>query len=211
MSGRGLALKSKVLIRASYKILEQIQPASVRSVCYQLFTRGIINSMKTSETQKVSRLLVFARENEIIAWSWIVDETREPERVSAWGDLSDYGQTIVKSYRKDFWQHQPERIGSGRGGHPHASQRYDQIEIGPYLSRLCESLAASMIGDSRPISLLALANGGTAVSAKAVSLGLEACRVRQWDRKAGCGRHSGEGRPRYDPCQGARAAARCSG
>ena len=48
-------------------------------------------------------------------------------------------------------------------------ERYDQIEIGPYLSRLCESLAASMIGDSRPISLLALANGGTAVSAKAVS------------------------------------------
>jgi two-component sensor histidine kinase len=57
-------------------------------------------------------------------------------------------------------------------GHLHASANYDQIEIGPYLSRLCESLAASMIGDSRPISLQVLVNGGTAVSAKAVSLGL---------------------------------------
>jgi PAS domain S-box-containing protein len=56
--------------------------------------------------------------------------------------------------------------------HLHASERYDQIEIAPYLSRLCESLAASMIGDSRPISLRVLVNGGTAVSAKAVSLGL---------------------------------------
>ena len=56
--------------------------------------------------------------------------------------------------------------------HLHASESYDQIEIGPYLSRLCESLAASMIGDSRPISLQVLVNGGTAVSAKAVSLGL---------------------------------------
>jgi PAS domain S-box-containing protein len=37
--------------------------------------------------------------------------------------------------------------------HLHASERYDEIEIGPYLSRLCESLSASMIGDSRPISL----------------------------------------------------------
>jgi len=57
-------------------------------------------------------------------------------------------------------------------GHLHASERHDQIEIGPYLSRLCESLAASMIGDSRPISLQVLVNGGTTASAKAVSLGL---------------------------------------
>jgi len=57
-------------------------------------------------------------------------------------------------------------------GHLRTSASYDQIEIGPYLSRLCESLAASMIGDSRPITLQVLVNGGTALSAKAVSLGL---------------------------------------
>jgi chemotaxis protein methyltransferase CheR len=56
--------------------------------------------------------------------------------------------------------------------HLHASESYDQIEIGPYLSSLCKSLAASMIGESRPISLEVLVNGGTAKSAKAVSLGL---------------------------------------
>ena len=56
--------------------------------------------------------------------------------------------------------------------HLHASESYDQIEIGPYLTRLCESLAASMIGDSRPIALQVLVNGGRAASAKAVSLGL---------------------------------------
>ena len=57
-------------------------------------------------------------------------------------------------------------------GHLHPSERHDQIEVGPYLSRLCESLAASMIRDCRPISLKVLVNGGTAESAKAVSLGL---------------------------------------
>jgi two-component sensor histidine kinase len=56
--------------------------------------------------------------------------------------------------------------------HLHGSERHDQIEVGPYLSRLCESLAASMIRDRRPISLHVLVNGGTAESAKAVSLGL---------------------------------------
>ena len=57
-------------------------------------------------------------------------------------------------------------------GHLHGSERHDLIEVGPYLSRLCESLAASMIGDRRPISLQVLVNGGTAESARAVSLGL---------------------------------------
>ena len=50
-------------------------------------------------------------------------------------------------------------------GHLHGSERHDQIEIGPYLTRLCESLAASMIGGGRLISLQVLVNGGTAESA----------------------------------------------
>jgi hypothetical protein len=110
MSGRGLAHKSISLIYTAREILEQIQPASVRSVCYQLFNCGVLSSMKTCETQKVSRLLVYAREEGLIPWQWIVDETRAPEHVAAWDDLSDYGQTIVRSYRKDFWRHQSDRV-----------------------------------------------------------------------------------------------------
>jgi hypothetical protein len=110
MSGRGLALKSIELITVSYEILKEIQPASVRSVCYQLFNRKIISSMKTSETQKVSRLLVRARETGVIPWDWIVDETREPERIPAWSSLADYGETVLKAYRRDFWAHQLARV-----------------------------------------------------------------------------------------------------
>jgi PAS domain S-box-containing protein len=53
-----------------------------------------------------------------------------------------------------------------------ASSRGEPIEIGPYLSRLCETLATSMTDDSRPISLKVQAEGGTASSAEAVSIGL---------------------------------------
>jgi hypothetical protein len=110
MSGRGLALKSTNLIEVSYRILEEIQPASVRSVCYQLFNRGIISGMTTGETQKVSRLLVNARENGIIPWEWIVDETRDPERISSWSSLADYGDAVLRSYRRNFWDHQKDRV-----------------------------------------------------------------------------------------------------
>jgi len=46
------------------------------------------------------------------------------------------------------------------------------IEIAPYLSKLCESLAHSMIGDTRPISLKVVGEGGSATSRQAESLGL---------------------------------------
>jgi two-component sensor histidine kinase len=56
--------------------------------------------------------------------------------------------------------------------HLHASTRADKIEIAPYLTKLCESLAESMIGESRPATLKVTADKGWAVSADAVSLGL---------------------------------------
>ncbi len=46
------------------------------------------------------------------------------------------------------------------------------IEIGKYLSRLCETLAQSMIGDSRPIVLKVVSDEGTVASHQAVSIGL---------------------------------------
>jgi chemotaxis protein methyltransferase CheR len=52
------------------------------------------------------------------------------------------------------------------------SKDLERIEMGPYLTRLCEALAASMIGESRPITLEVRANGGTAKSTAAVSIGL---------------------------------------
>lgn len=54
----------------------------------------------------------------------------------------------------------------------HASGVGGIIEIAPYLSRLCETLAASMIGDTRPIMLKMAGEGGSASSRQAESLGL---------------------------------------
>jgi two-component sensor histidine kinase len=53
-----------------------------------------------------------------------------------------------------------------------ASGLNEQIEIGLYLSKLCDSLAASMVGERRPLSIKVQATSGTATSSEAVSLGL---------------------------------------
>jgi chemotaxis protein methyltransferase CheR len=54
----------------------------------------------------------------------------------------------------------------------HASGATGTIEIAPYLSQLCASLAHSMIGETRPISLKVIGEGGIATSRQAESLGL---------------------------------------
>jgi two-component sensor histidine kinase len=56
--------------------------------------------------------------------------------------------------------------------HLHASEPSTSIDLRSYLTRLCETLAASMIGDSRAISLQVQVEGGTASSTQAVSIGL---------------------------------------
>ena len=56
--------------------------------------------------------------------------------------------------------------------HLHASASSGSVEMGPYLSRLCETLATSMIGENRPISLRVSGEGGSATSRQAESLGL---------------------------------------
>ena len=53
-----------------------------------------------------------------------------------------------------------------------ASSHGDPVYIGPYLSGLSQALAALMTDNSRPISLKVQAEGGTASSAEAVSIGL---------------------------------------
>jgi chemotaxis protein methyltransferase CheR len=56
--------------------------------------------------------------------------------------------------------------------HLHASRASGPVEVTPYLSKLCETLATSMIGEIRPISLTVCGDGGTATSRQAECLGL---------------------------------------
>ena len=108
--GRGMARESLALIDAMKNVAEVAQPITGRGVGYKLFTRTLIPSMARSEMQRVYRLLKEARERGVIPWSWIVDETRDLERVSMWDDPEQYARTVARSYRRDFWNQQPVRV-----------------------------------------------------------------------------------------------------
>src|SRR5215813_12553456 len=109
-SGRGMAKRSLDLIEAMYAAARAAQPITGRGIGYKLFTAGLIPSMATNEMQRVYRLLKLAREDETIPWDWIVDETRELERVATWDNPEHYARCVARSYRRDFWNQQPIRV-----------------------------------------------------------------------------------------------------
>lgn len=108
--GRGMARESLRLIEAMRTIAKAAQPITGRGVGYKLFTAGQIPSMSTNDMKKVYRLLKIAREQNKIPWEWIVDETRELERVSTWRDPAEYVHAVKWSYRRDAWADQPRRL-----------------------------------------------------------------------------------------------------
>jgi two-component sensor histidine kinase len=56
--------------------------------------------------------------------------------------------------------------------HLHGSGHAELIAVGPYLTKLCESLAGSMVGEDRSVTLNVVADAGMLISSDAVSVGL---------------------------------------
>jgi hypothetical protein len=108
--GRGPAKATLALIDAMVEIAEGIQPCSVRAIAYQLFNRKLIASMGTDDTKRVSNASVTARERGWLPWGWIVDGTRQEERVATWDDPTAYGRAVMRSYRRNKWVAQPRHI-----------------------------------------------------------------------------------------------------
>lgn len=107
---RGKSAASLALIDAAWEILSEIQPATVRAVCYRLFVQRLIASMEKTHTNRVSAQLTWARLQGKIPWAWIVDETRTPEYAPTWENPERLIRATIRQYRKDRWVNQPRQV-----------------------------------------------------------------------------------------------------
>ena len=107
--GRGMAQRSLDLIEAMCAMARAAQPITGRGIGYKLFSAGLIPSMARARCGVCTACSRGARAGRI-PWEWIVDETREIERVSTWADPAAYARTVARSYRRDFWDQQPVRV-----------------------------------------------------------------------------------------------------
>jgi hypothetical protein len=104
---RGRNKSTIKLVEAMKKIAEESRPITGRGVGYKLFAAGLIENM--NQMNVVYRALKLAREDGIIPWDWIVDETRDLEMV---GGIFDSEVVFARDffYRRDLWQTQPKRV-----------------------------------------------------------------------------------------------------
>lgn len=163
MMARGKAKATLELIAASREILAEIQPATVRAVCYRLFTGGYIANMSKNETGKVSKHLVWARENGVIPWEWIVDETREAERVNMWSNPVQVLRATMNQYRKDYWADQDCRVevwsekGTVRGTLAPILEKYGvtfRVQHGYGSATAMYDIAQESVASDKPLHVL---------------------------------------------------------
>ena len=107
---RGKAQLTLDLEKAIHGVVEERYPITIRGIGYALFVQGMIPSMATKETQKVSRIATAMREEETLDWRKIVDDSRAVDRISAWSDPAEIVAAAVKGYRKNHWKDQPKLV-----------------------------------------------------------------------------------------------------
>lgn len=103
-----MALQHKTLelIDAARAELERYRPMTLRQVFYRLVSGLVLDNTEASY-KRLSRVLVRARQEDMIPWHWLEDRLREPRHISMWADLADFAEVAATAYRRDVWATQP--------------------------------------------------------------------------------------------------------
>jgi len=96
------------LIERAAEILAEESPMTVRQLFYRLVSAGAIQNIR-NDYQKVSAALTKARNDGRVDFALIVDRSRPEYRPNVFDDAAQYAKVVRRSYRKDYWQSQPER------------------------------------------------------------------------------------------------------
>jgi hypothetical protein len=105
---RGELQRTAKLIKAAQDILAEQSPMTIRQLFYRLVSIEAIKNTR-NDYQRVSSVMTKARNDGRVSFDDIVDRSRPEYCPSVWRDAWSYGRTVSRSYRKDYWDMQPER------------------------------------------------------------------------------------------------------
>jgi hypothetical protein len=91
---------------AMRSILANDNPMTVRQVFYRMVSAGEIAKTEQEYKNTVGRLLVQMREQQVIPYSWIADNTRWQRKPRSYSSLESALEHVRRTYRRDLWDDQ---------------------------------------------------------------------------------------------------------
>jgi hypothetical protein len=98
---RGKASATLNALAHMYEIARETYPITGRGVGYRLLNRGVITTM--ADQPAVYEQLVEAREEGLIPWHWIVDETRDLEIGVSYASRQTAYESLLYNYAHPLW------------------------------------------------------------------------------------------------------------
>jgi hypothetical protein len=84
-------------------------PTSARFLYYELVVRAVLQKHKEQGSggrrsdQDLHDALTYLREQGVVPWDWLVDETRSLDDYTGWSSINRWATTMVKHVRLDPW------------------------------------------------------------------------------------------------------------
>jgi hypothetical protein len=85
------------------RIVQLIQPCSVRQAFYQAEIRGVVEKTE-SGYEKVQRDIVWLRQKRIVPFTWISDGTRWMRKPASHDSIEDALRETAETYRRAVWR-----------------------------------------------------------------------------------------------------------
>jgi hypothetical protein len=86
-------------------VLQEIQPATVRQLYYQLVSRGVIGKTEMAYKRLVHNLSVMRRAHQV-PFDWLADNTRWMRKPTTYGSLAEMLENQREFYRRALWDEQ---------------------------------------------------------------------------------------------------------
>jgi hypothetical protein len=82
---------------------------TVRQVFYRLETLGVVAKTEAGYRQVQQQVLKMRRAG-LLDWDFIADGTRYQRKPSSWDHIDDFISSMSRSYRRNLWQSQGQRV-----------------------------------------------------------------------------------------------------
>src|SRR5262245_32341611 len=101
--------KNRSLAERGAQVLGEDHPMTLRQLYYRLVSAGDLKNDQ-KQYKRLGAVMTRLREAGAVPRNWLVDHVRATLKPSSWTGLADFGESVRRCYRKDFWASQDDLV-----------------------------------------------------------------------------------------------------